>query len=460
MGLVLAKSAEAACALEGSSSCRIGPADTGDVFLRFDTLCGADVHASFAIDVMWRGVPRATASNPVTAYGGWQSAGKTLKASVVTCVKRGGAFRWAVPLKDLAASAAWGEADSWAFGSRKYDELDVQVGVASAYAAGIEGTAECWVGYVPEYALVSASFDLDSLTLGLSRTSGWERADDRWALESLAIGGVDVTPRGGELYGSWADVALPVKALGRTPWAARLHAALRVNAAFKPLGCTLCKVDGYAELADLSTCNTPAIDVRVTSDGGAVVSVTDSGDRGVPITRAVVRLRDGLSCDSVECAVPGTATLPCLPAGMCVIESVGSDALGSTACSRTASRQAIVPATSPLLWDTEGGDVYALGLDIEWRRSAAAEATVEKLAGRERSSAWYGTGAEVTATLSASVVGDEALVGAAVDALAAVRRAVVRMPDGYRRPVTVTGFSHERHVGYATVTFSLTEVAE
>ena len=119
-----------------------------------------------------------------------------------------------------------------------------------------------------------------------------------------------------------------------------------------------------------------------------------------------------------------------------------------------------MPATSPLLWDTEGGDVYALGLDIEWRRSAAAEATVEKLAGRERSSAWYGTGAEVTATLSASVVGDEALVGAAVDALAAVRRAVVRMPDGYRRPVTVTGFSHERHVGYATVTFSLTEVAE
>ncbi len=465
MGLVLAGSATAACALDGSTSCRIGPSGTGAAYLRFDTLCGPDVNASFTVSVMWRGVARATASNPVTAYGGWQSAGKTLATSGITYAKRGGAYRWAVPLASLAAAATWGASSSWAFGSRKYDELDLQFGVTAKYVDGIEGdtptgTVECWLGYVPAYSVASASFDLDALTVTLSRTAGWERADDRWALEFASVGGVNVTPRGGELYGNWADVSIPVKSLRRTPWAAQLHAVLRVNAAFKPLGYTLCKVDGYTKLADLSTCNTPAIAVRVTAEGAAVVSVTDSGDRGVPITRAVVRLRDGLSCDSVECAVPGTATLPCLPAGACVIEAVGSDALGSTKCSRTASKSVSVPISAPLLWDTEGGDVYALGLDIEWQRSAAAEATVEKLAGRERSSAWYGTGAAVTAGLGASVVGAEADVGEAIGKLEGVRRAVVRMPDGYRKPVTVTGFSYERHVGYASVKFSLTEVAE
>ena len=465
MGLVLAASATAACAKDGSSSCRIGPSDTGAVYLRFATLCDSTVNDSFTVGVSWRGVPRATASNPATSYGAWKTLSKALKCAGLTCVRRAGAYQWAVPLADLAAAATWGEGGSWAFGKRKWDELHLQFSVTAAYVSGVEGdtptgSAECWVGYVPEYSVASASFDLDALTVALSRTDGWVRADDRWALEFASIGGVNVTPRGGELYGNWASVSVPVRSLRRTPWAAQLHAVLRVNAAYKPLGYTLCEADGYVKLADLSTCDTPSVTAAPTADGGAVVAVADSGDRGVPITRATVRLRDGLPCDVLECAVPGSVTLPCLPAGECVVEVTGTDALDSTACSRTVSETVAVAGSWPMLWDLETGTAWRLGLDVEWQRSATPEATVEKLAGRERSSAWYGTGAEVTSTLKASIVGGDAEVGAAVDALAAVRRAVVRMPDGYRRPVAVTGFSHERHVGYATVSFSLTEVAE
>ncbi len=463
MGLALAASAEAALAVDGSASCRVGTSSTGSVFLRFATLCDSAVNETFRVSLMWRGVPRATAANPATAYGAWKALGKTLRCASVACARRAGRYQWAVPLADLADAATWGEGSAWTFAARKYDELDLQFSVTASYVSGLTGptptgTAEAWVGYVPDYSVASASFDLETLAVTLSRTPGWCRADDRWALESLSVGGADLTPRGGELYGNWADVSVPVRSLRRAPSAARLRAALRVNAAYKPLGSTLCRVDGAADLADLSTCNTPSVSVAATADGGAVVTVGDSGDRGVPITRAVVRLRDGLACDVRECAVPGSVTLPCLPAGECTVEVTGSDALGSTNNSRTVTKAVAVPGGVPALWDVEADAVHRLDAGVQWTRAAAAEATVEKLAGRERSSAWYGTGATVTSTLSACVVGTDAEVGAEVEALAAVRRAVVRVPDGYRAPVSVTGFSHERHVGYADVRLELTEV--
>lgn len=348
--------------------------------------------------------------------------------------------------------------------SRKYDELDMQFSVTAAYVTGVTGdtptgTAEAWVGYCPDYTVKAASFDLDSLTIELGRSSTWLRADDRWALTSLKQSGADLKPRQGDWYGNWQSVTIPVKSLRRNPQSGTLDIGLRINAAYKAIGSTLATATGSVTVKDLSTCNTPTVTASV-SNGHATVTVADSGDRGVAITRAIVRLRGGLDCDSVECAVPGTATLPCLPAGDSVIEVVGTDSLDSTATSRTVSVTVSNPRCTPALWDTESGDVFDLNLDVSWSRSAAPEATVEKLAGRERSSAWFGTGAEVTCSLGAAVVGDDLAVGEAIDKLQEVRHAVVRMPDGYREAVAVTDFSAERSVGYATVSFSLTEVGE
>lgn len=460
-GLVKAASAEDALKVDGTSSCRIGVLGTQPVYLRWATVTGTDTLASFEVSLTWRGVPKATATNPATTYGPWQTVSKTLPAADMAHVKRAGLHQWAVALTDIVGTSMC-TSSSWAFGRRKYDELDIQASVTAAYVSGVTGdmptgTTECWIGYVPDYTLKSASFDLDALTLTLSRTASWYRADDRWALTALDIDGAALTPRGGEAYGHWESVVIPCKSLRRTPTAGALTAALRVNAAYKPTGSTLTTVDGSVMVADLSTCNTPLVSVQL-ANGHATVTVTDSGDRGVPITRAVVRLRDGLAVDVQECAVPGTVTLPCLPAGESVIEVTGGDSKDSTSNSRTVATRVDVRRCSPALWDTETGDVFDLAFDIEWSRSAAPEAVVEKLAGRERSSAWYGVGGEVTASLSASVIGDDLAVGQAIDALQEVRRAVVRVPDGYRHPVAVTDFSAERHVGYASVAFSLTEV--
>ena len=85
--------------------------------------------------------------------------------------------------------------------------------------------------------------------------------------------------------------------------------------------------------------------------------------------------------------------------------------------------------------------------------------TVEKLAGRARASAWYGHGAGVTGTLSASVIGPDADSGPVAKRMEQARRALVRMPDGYRAECAVTGAAVERHTGYMSVSLDLTEVA-
>lgn len=463
MGLAWAASAAAALKATGASSVRVAPSSTGGAFLVFETLCGTETSKTFEVTTAWRGVPKATASNPTTSYGSWSSASKSVATATASKSKVKGVWRWAVPLESLVAASTWGASSSWLFAARKYDELTVQVSMRATYQDGIVGdqpvtTVTLWVGWFPDYTITGATYDLNGLDLALSRTSGWERADDTWSLSWLALDKSRVKVRTWQ-HGRVGYVHIPRTALPRTLYAGRLDVTLDIGAAYKTSGFKLATVSAVLALEDRSTCDTPKVSATV-ADGAVTLKVTDSGDRGVAITRAYAKLRGGLACDDAECAVPGTMTLPLLPAGTSTVEVVGTDSLGSTADSRAAKVTVTLDPSQcpPALYDLEAGELHALRHNVEWSRAAAAEATVEKLAGRETSSAWYGTGAQATGTLKADVVGTEAEVGAAVDALRGVRHALLRMPDGYRRPVAVTSVSAERHVGRSAVTIEVTEV--
>ncbi len=463
VGVVWAASGAAALKGKAASSVKVGPSSTGTAYLVFETLYGPETNKTLEVSLMWRGVPKATAANPATSYGAWSSAKASVAVSSASQAKSGGVWHWAVPLASLVASGTWGTGTSLLFSARKYDELTLQVSLSATYQDGIVGdhpvtTVPLWVGWFPEYGITAATYDLTGLTLTLTRTPGWERADDTWSLSWLALDKERVSPRAWQ-HGRVGYVHVARSALPRSLHSGRLDVTLDIGAAYKTSGYRLATVSAVLTLADNTTCNTPKVSATVTG-GKAVLTVGDSGDRGTPITRAHAKLKGGLACDDASCAVPGTVTLPVPPAGTSTVEVTGSDSLSSTADSRVARVSVTVPASQcpPALYDMETGEVHELRYNVEWNRSEAAEATVEKLAGRDTSSAWYGTGAQVTGTLKADVVGSEAEVGAVVDALSAVRHGILRMPDGYRRPVAVTAVSAERHVGRYTVSVEVTEV--
>ena len=469
IGLVFAANATAALAVAASPSCRIedGTTGQGEVFLRFSTMSGADWNSSFEIGLDWQGVAAATEARPDTSYGGWSSTKKTLDLSAVAHGHARGRYEWAVPLSSIVDAGTFDTLGAWGFGTRRYDEIHIRLSIRSLYkqadgdgaTASPVGVGEAWVGYVPDYAVTAASFDLDGIRLTLSRSPSWHRCDDRWALQLLSLDGRSLVGPD-EVWGSVDDPVVPRSSLRSLPASGTLAVRLRVNAAYKARGMTLSTASGTVALKDLSTCDSPKVAVAV-SDGDLVAKIEDSGDRGVPITRAVVRLRGGLSVDEVEVSVPGTATLRLAPQGACTVEAVGTDGKAATSVSKTVTATAnVLPAQAfPCLLDVETGEAFPLSADVEWSRRREQEMTVEKLAGRSRASSWLGHGADVTGTLAASVIGADAVAGPMAERMASIRRALVRMPDGYRAVCAVTGASTERHVGYVTVSFDLTEVA-
>jgi hypothetical protein len=465
MGLVGAASASAALALEGGLSVRIGPGDSVSPYIRFRTMQGASFHASHRVTLMWRGVPKATATNGATVYGAWKTVSKTVAASSFTTKAANGLTEWALPLSAVATvSGTWSAAGDWKFDNRLYDELDFRATVeplgSDGASSGPAGTAEAWLGYVPAYAVSSIDYDLDSVNVTLSRTASWLRTDDRWALDggrgkdTIGFSSGWATPSS-EVWGQVGagKVAIPTSCLTRRPSGSWCTITLRINSSFKALGMALTYAKATkAAMADHTVCDTPK--VEATASG---IRVSDSGDKGVPITRAKVSLAgSGYGFDTVELtSLPGTAAFK-LPPASGTYEVTASGASDSRSSTVSAAWEPGAGGMS--LMDMDTGEVFELDAEPGFSLSYAQEATVEKLAGRELESAWFGTGGTESASVSATLWG-EGMAGRA-ERLLAVRRCLLRTPDGVRRLMAPTKATRERGANCVTVSLDLEGVTE
>ena len=457
MGLVGAASASAALEAAGTSSVRI--ADGGAAaspFLRFSTLQGPDWHARFRITLMWRGVPRATAANPATVYGEWHSATKEVAAASVASSASNGVREWAVPLSAVSTvKGTWSSASDWSFAARLYDELHFRVTVrplgADGAQSGPDGACEAWVGWMPRYTLTAASYDLDSLDLVLGRSAGWLRADDRWALEAVSFGLRDATPAEG-LWGQVGEgrVSVPLSALRRRPSGGSVTLRLRVNAAYKAVGLSICDVEGTFALRDLSKANTPRLSIA-----GSSVAVADSGDLGVPDVRAEVRLAGSpYTFDNVRVgSVPGEAAFMLPPAGA-VFEAAAAGAGGEV--SATVELGSGIEVRDVRACDPDAGVEYAGLYNVDFQAAWEQTREVERLGGRLLESVWYGTGGQGSATLSFTLVGEGAAEQA--ESMCRARRLLVRTPD-VRRLYSLGKCTWSSAPGRVEVTMDLTEVA-
>ncbi len=460
VGLAGAGSASAALSATGGNSVRVLDGGAAvEPFLRFRTMQGPGHHASLDVALMWQGVPRATASNGATVYGGWSTVRKTVASTAATTGLSNGMTEWAVPLSAVAApEGLWSSSGSWAFADRLYDELHVRGTVTphgpDGAQSGPAGAFEAWVGWVPWYKVASAEFDLDALDVALARSPGWLRTDDRWALTSLSFSGEGALARSADIWGHvGAGLArIPIKSLTRAPSGGRATVGLRINASYKAVGMTLAAASGTVAMADHSACDTPA----ATAYQGGSVRVADSGDKGAPFTRATVKLRgSSYSFDTVELAsFPGTArfVLP-PPEAVYDVTAAGGDLMSSTVTVSAFQRPSRMQ-----LYDLDAGELYDLDMDPSLSLDFTPDSTVEKLAGRELESVWEGTGGSMDVPVSFTLVGE----GAGERAMAAVRmrRCLLRTPDGLRQLCEVVKGSWSHAPGRADVSLTLKGVAE
>lgn len=442
-----------------------------DVFAVWTTDAGTEWFRQFNISCSWRVVPKGVNGG----FGYWSEfIWSEIESSACHPRKSGGTWTWAVNLSDVGYYATGGvlsgtsaaeevAPSGWGFSQRTNDCIELKININGLYVAGKKdqfgkdncGKAESTpltVLYVPRYTLTGA--ELGS-TGGLDVTysvTDWPRTDDRWAIESINQGGVELASEVMEPYVTWDWVAdrglieIPSAALVRLPEGGDpVDIDIKMNADFRGNGSSLfAKLEGTVQLVAELECNTPVITVVSATADALKVRITDSGDKGNPFDTAWVQLA-GYPGGAVSCEPGGTVTIPLPPLG----ETLTAQAYGTTEGGATSDvAQKTVSAISGGRHDCiviaaqDGSAVIEARYNVQESWDYAREQESYKMAGRERESVFYGVGGSATCSLKFDI-GDHAVFGekrqsvADVEALAFAGLCVYRDPDGRRRVVNV-----------------------
>lgn len=456
--------------------CRAGVRSTygeavSDVWAVWTTDAGTEWFGKFSISCAWRTVPKGVNGS----FGYWSDfIWSEIDSSACHPRKSGGTWTWAVKLSDVGYYATGGvpsgtsaakevAPSGWGFSQRTNDCIQLQINVNGLYVSGKKDqygnnscgraeSEELYVLYVPKYTLTGAELgSVGGLDVTYSVTD-WPRTDDRWAIETINQGGVELASEVMEPYVTWDWIAdsglikIPSKALVRMPSGGDpVNIRIRMNADFRGNSSTgFGYVEGTVQLVSELVCNTPIITIVSATSDALKVRVTDSGDKGNPFDTAWVQLA-GYPGGAVSCEPGGTVTIALPPLG----ETLTVQAYGTTEAGATSdTTQATVP---PIYGGNQDCIVvaamdgsariearYNVGESWDFSRSQQSY----KMSGRERESVFYGVGGSATCSLSFAMVADPRNERVYQDPAEAERLAfaglcVYRNQDGVRRVVTV-----------------------
>lgn len=442
-----------------------------DVFAVWTTDVGTEWFGKFSISCAWRVVPKGVNGS----FGYWSDfIWSEIDSSACHPRKSGGTWTWAVNLSDVGYYATGGvpsgtsAADEvapsgWGFSQRTNDCIQLQININGLYVGGKKDqygnsscgraeSAELYVLYVPRYTLTGAELgSTGGLDVTYSATD-WPRTDDRWAIESISQGGVELASEVMEPYVTWDWVAdsglieIPSSAFVRLPSGGDpVDIDIRMNAEFRGNSAGgFGYVRGTVQLVSELECNTPIITVVSATSDALTVRITDSGDKGNPFDTAWVQLA-GQSGGAVSCEPGGTVTIALPPLG----ETLTVQAYGTTEGGATSdTTQQTVPPISGGAQDCiivaamDGSARIEARYNVSESWSLSRSQQSYKMSGRQRESVFYGVGGSATCSLSFAMVADKGNERVYQDPAEAERLAfaglcVYRNQDGVRRVVTV-----------------------
>ena len=458
------------------------------VWLRWHTMQGAGVIKAFDLAVSVRRVLKSNGTNANggggvsdTQYGDW-SDWYYEQVPIAQCspMQDATGYNYSHTLNLSGMYAKEGLADGFAFTTRKNDEMDFQLKIKAIYETAWatswnEGVtvspvtySEAWIGWIPQYSINSASFDsTGDLTVRLSRPY-WARVDDEWVLTKVVNGGSVVT---GKKHASGkvgqGSITIPRRAFTRALKAGSTQFWFTINAAYKSKGYALTSISGgTANVADLSVSATPSV-VVTPGKKSVDVRVSKGSDQAVASTKFDIVLRGGDdSTDSLTDVFAGTHTIPYPPLDKPFYIDVRGH--GSNAQSKIVSMGPYIikgDKLGTLIEDVKDASRSAcIYYGTISKRSGGRDVEVVKLAGRERSSAYFGTGATVSEMIQGKLIDVDGIEKGEADALEELCTdggvVMVRKPGGYRHRCVVTKFTAQRGCvsPVVEVQVSLTEV--
>lgn len=456
------------------SSIRVTASSTpSGVWLRWHTLTGVGTIKAFDLAVAYQRVQTAAKGASEPQYGGW-SDWFYEQVPVAQCapVADSTGYSWSHTL-NLASLYSKMIPHGLAYSTRDNDEVHLQLKVKAVYEQSyIDATgqsvsdvvySEAWIGWIPTYSVSAASFGASGdLTLTFSRP-GWTRTDDRYTFTAMSQSGQTLLGKASGKVGG-GTVKITAKQLRRLARAGAMSYTVRIEAAYKASGYALTTASGTVQVVDNSTSST--VRIALTVDGtGVRVATSDSGDKTLRSTRATVKIR-GLSedYDTAEVTVGQAVTLRFPPLDKTLtVDCVGT---ASDAHSAMSSATVTVPSNGRTYLHArdDSQKAFSLKYGAQWKSRIDRDVDTVKLAGRRRESAFFGTGAEVSATLTGSLIDidgvEQGLPDIAEEVAATAGVLVVRRPGGSRGEYALEKMqaTYDCVSPVVKVTASLTEV--
>ena len=417
-----------------SNGCKVYANEAPSLYLKWRTISGAEINASFDIAINYRYIPSGNLAGEAAGYTDWQTDWSTwtniplTECNGVQLSDQSG-WQWSYDLSALLdrckkdaypnVKTAFTDSDKFPFLLRKFDQAQIDIHIKSRYKQALNGEetsprtdASVWIGYVPEYDIESIYIDsLDYLVIEYS-ADGWGRADDRWSLESLAVDGESIMAS--EAWGTVVrpydastgygngKVMVPTSKLTRLPVADTVEANVRFNASYRPSGSEFANAEGTMACGVEVGCHDPIITAERVGDSVLVHIAEDASIESVLLKmegakfgfdQKIVKTGTTVRFDFVPRDVPITIS-----------------ALGINASRKVSN---LVKRTVPAI--PSEGELMLISLADPSLKAAAklnvklddtyatARKTV-KLAGRKRETAFYGEGGSESWNLSFSVL--------------------------------------------------------
>lgn len=440
-------------AYEPTTGLRVYESGDGDapsgrtIYLTWETEYGNPPNVGFSITFKFTGLLKGkTGYMPQKT---WTVSPKYASLTTKAIGNSDGRVRWfyAISAGNLSGLKAV-NGGTWLYKDRVCDTVTMNVAITPSWGsndpmgdgstAGDTAQATVYVGYLAAYTVTSAYYE-DADTFCIAYDTTWTRKDDRYAIGSGSYVTTDYSQVA--VNGQWGTITapglikVPKSDLKQYLAGKVVHFELTFNPYYRPAAYFAQTWSGELSVAQVTECNGVNISVAMPANDpyGLMIGCTDAGDYGVACTEARVRVHgrgfeDWFVEKTVE--VGKLEYISPLPLNVpLVIEAVGVN--GAAVSARTAAKTyagidapglCIVQAA-----ESGSGNRLLLRYNMEFGIDSEADSTTLKLAGRERSSAFYGTGGSKSITVKGDLL-DE--VGYTIERMPFLGDAHILLPDG------------------------------
>lgn len=449
----------------GSKVIRISPSESNTIYMAFDTEYERWEGEYMDIAAAFRGVSKTISE--YNGYGDWSDVfyQRWGQSSFTVTEKAANKYRWWKNLhitndagSDIMDSLV--NNDSWTYANRKYDAINLDLGVDRVNSEGVKYELDLhekyiYILYKPNYSITDIKYTVDGLVFTYTTTSDWARVDDVflvWNLTSTSSSGQKkqiVYRKNGTILEK-GKFLIKHSDIQRAPQAGEsISGTFYLCPSYDPeVTNSANEIYFSTTIKDATKCNPISVTPHEIGYGiNFSISETDSGYEAVE--RVVVKMEPAefeVDTQSID-ELPGVVimTPPLNKKVTFTITPYGPD--GATNESKYYT--AYIEADFVILTSLNSGESVFLHYNVLPSFTATPDVNIVKLSGRQRPSAFYGTGGTVEGTLTGTIV-DEVHPNASIpynveqqtpgefEIIHFFGDCMLRTPDSMRRWVSVS----------------------